>query len=72
MATWHQMQADKRAPSPLWHNTEWTVVIDPPNDMRALVRFSTKALADAYMRGLKDNNPRAFRHSCILKPAGRM
>lgn len=69
MATWHQQQADKRAPSPLFHKTDWTVVIDPPNDMRALMRFSTKALADVYMRNLKENNPRAYQHAYILRPA---
>ena len=71
MATWHQQQADRRAPSPLFHATEWTVVIDPPNAMRALMRFSTKALADVYMRGLKDNNPRAYKSAYVLKPATR-
>ena len=68
MATWHQLKAPQ---TPLFHATDWTVVIDPPHQMRALVRFSTKALADAYMRNLKDNNPGAHAHSYVLKPAGR-
>lgn len=67
MSTWHQDQAHNQIP--LFHATKWTVVIDPPNQMRALVRFSTKALADVYMRGLKANNPGAAAHSYILKPA---
>lgn len=65
MATWHQQQ---RGPVTLWHPTEWTVVIDPPNQMRALVRFSSKNLAEVYMRNLKDNNPGVHQHSYILKP----
>lgn len=69
MATWHQQQADKKFPLPLFHKTEWTVVIDPPNQMRALVRKATKADADVYMRGLKENNPGAYAHSYILRPA---
>jgi hypothetical protein len=66
MATWHQLKA---APVPLFHATDWTVVIDPPNQMRALMRFSSKALADVYMRNLKANNPGAYPHSYVLKPA---
>jgi hypothetical protein len=65
MATWHQLQVK----TVLFHATDWTVVIDPPNQMRALMRFSTKALADVYMRNLKANNPGAAAHSYILKPA---
>ena len=65
MSTWHQ---DQR-PTRLWHETQWTVVIDPPNQMRALYRTSTKQLAEVYMRGLKANNPGAYSHAYILKPA---
>lgn len=65
MSTWHQ---DQR-PVKLWHETEWTVVIDPPNQMRALYRCSSKDLADVYVRGLKANNPGAAAHAYILKPA---
>jgi len=66
MATWHQLNAPA---VPLYHATEWTVVIDPPNEMRALMTFKTKALADVYRRNLKANNPRIYPHSYILKPA---
>jgi hypothetical protein len=65
MATWHQLNAPQ---APLFHPTDWTVVIDPPNQMRALVRHATRALADVYMRNLEDNNPSAFAHSYVLKP----
>ena len=65
MATWHQQQR----PVKLYHETQWTVVIDPPNEMRALYRTSSKDLADVYMRGLKANNPNAARFAYILKPA---
>jgi hypothetical protein len=65
MATWHQQQHPVR----LYHATQWTVVIDPPNEMRALMTFTTRALAEVYMRGLADNNPGAYKHAYILKPA---
>lgn len=65
MATWHQEQR----PVKLYHETEWTVVIDPPNQMRALYRASSRDLAEVYLRGLKANNPGAAAHAYILKPA---
>ncbi len=37
--------------------------------MRALMRFTSKALAEVYMRNLKHNNPNAAAHSYILKPS---
>lgn len=67
MATWHQMQR----PVKLYHETQWTVVIDPPNEMRALMSFITAELAKVYMRNLKANNPRAYQHSYILPPANK-
>lgn len=65
MSTWHQ--ANKRVR--LFHETKWTVVIDPPNQIRTLMLFETKALAEVYMRGLKANNPGAAAHSYVLKPS---
>jgi hypothetical protein len=71
MATWHQQQADKRnPPRSLAHATDYTVVIDPPGQMRALYSCSTRELADVYMRGLKANNPGAAKHAYILPPRG--
>lgn len=67
MSTWHQQQR----PVQLFHATEWTVVIDPPNQMMALMRFTSRALADVYMRNLKENNPGAWKHSYVLEPAKR-
>ncbi len=64
MSTWHQ----DRAPVRLYHATQWTVCIDPPNEMRALMRFSTRQLAEVYMRNLQANNPGAATHAYILKP----
>lgn len=64
MATWHQNQR----PVKLYHATQWTVIIDPPNQMRACMTFSTRDLAEVYMRNLKANNPGAAAHSYILKP----
>ena len=65
MATWHQQQY----PVKLYHETEWTVVIDPPNQMRALHTFSTKNLAEKYMRDLHSNNPGVHKHAYIVRPA---
>jgi hypothetical protein len=65
MATWHQNQR----PVKLYHATQWTVVIDPPNQMRACMTFSTRELAKVYMRNLAANNPGAAAHAYILKPA---
>ncbi len=66
MATWHQQQAKGVR---LWHPTQWTVVIDPPNQMRACMTFGTRQLADVYMRNLKANNPGAHAHAYVLRPA---
>ena len=66
MATWHQRQR----PVPLFHKTEWTVVIDPPNQMTHCYRTDTKAGAEVYLRNLEANNPGVFPHAYILKPAG--
>ncbi len=65
MATWHQ----QKNAVPLYHETQWTVVIDPPNQMRGLMRFSSQELADMYMRNLQEHNPGAARGSYVLKPA---
>ncbi len=65
MSTWHQDQH----PVKLYHPTQWTVCIDPPNQMRALMTFTTRDLAEIYMRNLAANNPGAYRYSFILKPA---
>ena len=47
MATWHQTQARKRGAIHFWHETDWTVCIDPPNQMTGLYRTSTRELAEA-------------------------
>lgn len=65
MATWHQ----SRNPAKLYHETDWTVVIDPPHSMRSLYRTSTRELAEVYLRGLQANNPHIARFAYILKPS---
>ncbi len=67
MATWHQLQR----PCTLHHATQWTVVIDPPGEMRALMTFRTKALADVYIRNLGANNPRVAPHAFVVQPANK-
>lgn len=58
MATWHQM----RNPVPLYHETMWTVVIDPPNKTTVCVLFDTEpkarefAKTQEYARVLKPLN----------------
>lgn len=56
MATWHQM----RNPVRLYHESKWTVVIDPPNDCRACMLFDTREAAEAYLAKVK--------HAYILNP----
>jgi hypothetical protein len=55
MATWHQRKAMKRNPIRLDHATEWTVVINPPHGLMALMRFTTKQQADVYVGRVKDS-----------------
>lgn len=45
MATWHQQQRAVK----LYHDTQWVVVDDPPNDCRSVMRFDTEAAARAYV-----------------------
>lgn len=65
MATWHQNQVKTR----LYSTTEWNVVIDPPNQFRAIVSCATRELAEVYLRNLQANNPGAAAHAYILNPA---
>lgn len=56
MATWHQMRSKTR----LYHDTKWTALVDPPNDMRYAVLFDTEAEARAYCEKRK--------HAYVLRP----
>lgn len=42
MSTWHQQQN----PTPLWHETLWTLVFDPPNETLSIERFSDPIVAE--------------------------
>jgi hypothetical protein len=68
MATWHQEQAFKRNPVRFDSPNGYVVVIDPPNQMRAIYGPTTKELAEVYMRNMKANNPSAAKHAYILPP----
>lgn len=57
MSTWHQRKAK---PVPLWHETLWTVVVDPPNGMCCGMRFETAEDADDYRSKVA--------HSYVLPP----
>lgn len=63
MATWHQERRNAR----LYHDTQWTVVEDPPNDCRALSTFETRAAAEAWRDKIKALHPtwRVY----VLQPA---
>lgn len=65
MATWHQHQ---RKAVKLAHPTEWTVVTDPPNDLRTLCSWTTEAAAHAYIERLRQHHPREAAHSYVLPP----
>lgn len=62
MGTWHQ----DLTPVPLWHETKWTVVYDPPHACRTLMRFDTPEGATDYMDKLIENG---YSHCYILQPA---
>lgn len=65
MATWHQ----QRNPVRYWHETLWTVLIDPPNRSVSLYRTSTRREAEECLDNLKKNSPEDRRHATILRPA---
>lgn len=66
MATWHQQRAMACRPVPLWHESKWTVVEDPPGGMLCLSRFDDNIQAQAYLNNLSrcGNNKGAY----ILPP----
>lgn len=80
MSTWHQDQAAHRGASPLFHPTDWTVVTDPPNRTRTVMRVATKEEAEQYEANIKQfsaDNPQdierriAAEHTYILPPSGK-
>lgn len=62
MATWHQQQAMVRNPCPLWHESKWTVVEDPPGGSLCTSRFDTAEEAQTYERNI------GRKHTYILAP----
>jgi len=46
MSTWHQRQR----PVPLWSETTWNVVIDPPNRMTCVRTFDNADAAYEFSR----------------------
>lgn len=48
MGTWHQKQANKREPIPLYHPTKYTVVNDSPNGVLTVSRFKDAIDAQRY------------------------
>ena len=59
MATWHQ----SKNPCKLYHETLWTVVIDPPNNVTCCMLFETRNKAEEYIKRTKTGY--------ILKPANQ-
>lgn len=66
MATWHQEQARKRPGFKLYHETKWTVLHDPPNEMASAMLFETAGMARDYRYRLP---PSRQAHTLILPPA---
>lgn len=64
MATWHQM----KRPVQLAHATQWSIVTDPPNDCRTVMRFPTEQAA---RDSLAQWRARGDRHSYILPPLAK-
>ena len=62
MSTWHQDQARTK----LYHHTEWTVVSNPPHQMRTLYTFPTEACARAALARWREAGQE---HLYILPPA---
>lgn len=76
MSTWHQSAAPSH---PLYHDTQWTVVTDPPGRSRGVMRYDTQQQADEYIANLKNRsaeNPGDIErrldaeHSYIIPPTG--
>ena len=61
MSTWHQ----RRNPQPLWHETLWTVVSDPPEDTLSVMRFGTRASAEEH---LANHEALGREHAYIIPP----
>ena len=68
MATWHQMKYAKRNPTPLWHETKWTVLTDPPGNQRSCMLWDTFAQAEEFLARL---DAKGESYSMILPPGGR-
>lgn len=65
MATWHQQKAGGK----LYHESKFTVVIDPPNECRATVLFPNRDAAQHYMDSYLRHHPHNRPYTYILKPA---
>lgn len=63
MATWHQLQRQTR----LFHDTQWTVVEDPPHQTRTLTLCNTETEANAYRDRVKKLRPNVPAY--VLRPA---
>jgi hypothetical protein len=64
MSTWHQNKALREGRSSLQHETEWTIVDDPPNDLRTLESFTTESVARTMLAKRKEQG----RHVYLLPP----
>lgn len=68
MSTWHQ---DRASTTPMWHESLFTVVTDPPLHCQTLSRFATYAEAETYITNLSTHHPLHGKHSYILLPGKR-
>jgi hypothetical protein len=66
MATWHQ----RNRPIKWGHATQWTVVIDPPNEFAYGYSTFTLEAAQQWREKLRINHPMSYPYSFIVKPTG--
>jgi hypothetical protein len=64
MSTWHQDQVSVR----LYHDTDWTIVTDPPNQPRTLWREATREDAEATLARWSARYATDAKYSYILPP----
>ena len=67
MATWHQMQARKRKGFRLYHDTKWSLLHDPLNEMASIMLFDTYRQAYAHLHRVV--RPTTRKEYVILRPA---
>lgn len=70
MATWHQLNAERRDGAiDLRGEADWTVVTDPPNQCRTIMAgFASREDAQAFIDRCEGYRPGESRYCYILAP----